>query len=138
VNQIEVNPFLYRRDCIDYFADRDIITVAYKPFLRGAAASHPAVAAVAARYEGVSAGSVLLKWLIGKGIAVLPKSTNPGRMAENLRCADECSWSLTSEDELELDSLYDSSAGLAAFEAHFLKRAVQDPEGPTLCLGYGP
>jgi len=138
VNQIEVNPFLYRRDCIDFFANYGIITVAYKPFLRGAAASHPAVVAIAARYEGVSAGGVLLKWLIGKGIIVLPKSTNPNRMAENLRSADEGCLTLTTEDESELDSLYDATSGLAAFEAHFAKRAVQDSEGPTLRLGYGP
>ena len=135
-NQIEVNPFLYRRDCIEYFATRGILTVAYKPFLRGPGVNHPGVSAVAARHEGASAGAVLLKWLLGKGIVVLPKSANRGRMAENLRAADEGMWALSAEDESELGSLYDADSGLATFEAHFSKRAVQDPEGPTISMGY--
>lgn len=136
VNQIECNPFMYRKDCLAYFASRGVATVAYKPFLRGPGAEHPVVVAVAARHTGASAGAVLLKWLLGKGVVVLPKSTNPGRMAANLQCATEGAWALSADDEAALDGLYDAPAGLATFDAHFTKRAVQDPEKTTIAMGY--
>ena len=136
VNQIECNPFMYRRDCLDFFASQGIATVAYKPFLRGPGVEHPVVVAVAARHAGATAGAVLLKWLLAKGIAVLPKSTHPGRMAANLRCADEGQWALSGHDEAALDGVYDTAAGTATFDAHFAKRAVQDPEKTTIAMGY--
>ena len=136
VNQIEANPFLFRRATVEYFAGRGVAMVAYKPFLRGGAFGDPTVSAVASRY-GVSAGEVLLRWSLNHGFTVLPKSTNPGRMAANLACfPTKGGWDLSDEDMDALDALTVEPASGATFEQHFSKRAVADPAAPTVALGY--
>jgi alcohol dehydrogenase (NADP+) len=40
-----------------------------------------------AQAHGCSAAQVLLRWAIERGTSVIPKSTNPGRLAENLEVA---------------------------------------------------
>ena len=37
VNQIEVSPFLYRKECVDYFQSKGLVVQAFKPLQRGAA-----------------------------------------------------------------------------------------------------
>jgi len=147
VNQIEVNPFLYRKDTINYFKGKNIVTVAYKPFVRGSAIAHPALVAIAGHYEGVTPGEVLLRWATNHGLVVLPKSTNPARMLSNLGCITKSKgggggggggWDLAPSDMAALDALTTEPEASLAFEAHFSKRAVVDRSGPTLALGYGP
>lgn len=134
VNQIEVNPFMFRRDVIDYFASEGIPTVAYKPLHRGDGLDHSVVAALAAKY-GKTPGQVLLRWGAQHGFALLPKSVNPERMEQNLQCFSD-DFSLSSQDMGILDALT-TPGSAATFEAHFMKRAVQDRSGPTLPM-YGP
>ncbi len=38
-----------------------------------------------AKAHGKTPAHVLMKWLIQRGIAVIPKSTNPGRIVENAK-----------------------------------------------------
>ena len=42
VNQIEVSPFLYRKEAVDYFQGKGIVVQAFKPLQRGAALGIPA------------------------------------------------------------------------------------------------
>ena len=60
-NQIEVNPFLYRRDTIDFFRGKGIPVIAYKPLLRGKGVENPLVASLADKYA-TTPGDVLLRW----------------------------------------------------------------------------
>jgi diketogulonate reductase-like aldo/keto reductase len=45
---------------------------------------------------------VLIRWALGRGCSVLPKSTNPERIAANLAVSD---WQLAAEDVQALSSL---------------------------------
>merc|ERR1711920_629208 len=135
-NQIEVNPFLYRKDTIDYFQTRQIPIVAFKPLLRGKGVEDPVVISIAKKYS-TTPGDVLLRWGAQKGIAVLPKSTNPERMEANLCCFDS-NITLTAEDMAALDGLTDPVKSVATFNAHFAERAKVDPASPTIAIGYGP
>ena len=38
-----------------------------------------------AETHGVTPASVVLRWLLQRGIAAIPKTTNPSRLVENLR-----------------------------------------------------
>ena len=55
-----------------------------------------------AKKHGKDASQVLLRWATQKGIAVIPKSNNPKRLANNL---DVCSFDLTEEDTKKIDGL---------------------------------
>ncbi len=70
-------------------------TVANSPLL-----NDPVVLSVAERWH-VSSARVLLKWALQKGFSVLPKSTNPDHIAENI----DLDFDLDDQDMLTLDSI---------------------------------
>ena len=82
VNQIELTPFLQRRETRALCARHGIVVEAYSPLTHGKRLDHPVVKDVARRL-GRSVAQVLLRWGLQQGVVVLPKSTNPARIAEN-------------------------------------------------------
>jgi len=82
VNQIEVTPFLQRRETRALCVKHGIVVEAYSPLTHGQRLDHPVVKDVARRV-GRSVAQVLLRWGLQQGLVVLPKSTKPARIAEN-------------------------------------------------------
>lgn len=62
---------------------------------------NPTVVAIAQRLNRTPA-QVLLKCLIDRGVAAIPKSTNPGRLRQNL---DVYGFELSADDQRELRGL---------------------------------
>ena len=87
VNQIELTPFLQRRDTRALCAKHKIVVEAYSPLTRGAKLAHPVVVEVAGAVRRTPA-QVLLRWGIQHGHVVLPKSVHPERIAENAALFD--------------------------------------------------
>ncbi len=87
VNQIELSPFLQRREAVDLCRDKGIVVEAYSPLTHGARLDHPVVVAEAKR-AGRTAAQVLLRWGVQKGFVVLPKSTREARIRENAALFD--------------------------------------------------
>lgn len=83
VNQIEVSPFHQQREVRALCARHGVAVAAYSPLTKGKRLDHPIVAAIAARLSQTPA-QVLLRWGLQHGLVVLPKSTRPARLAENL------------------------------------------------------
>jgi diketogulonate reductase-like aldo/keto reductase len=82
VNQIELTPFLQRRETRALCARHGIVVEAYSPLTHGRRLDHPVLKQVAQR-AGRSVAQVLLRWGVQHGLVVLPKSTRPARIAEN-------------------------------------------------------
>jgi diketogulonate reductase-like aldo/keto reductase len=82
VNQIELTPFLQRRDTRALCQQHGIVVEAYSPLTHGQRLDHPVVAEIARRV-GRSVAQVLLRWSLQHGHVVLPKSARPARIAEN-------------------------------------------------------
>ena len=101
VNQIEVNPFQYRRALIVACERAGVVPEAYSPLTRGADLRNRTVAAVAERH-GRTPAQVLLRWAVQRGIPVIPKSGNRDRIAENARIFD---FALADQDMAALDAL---------------------------------
>jgi diketogulonate reductase-like aldo/keto reductase len=101
VNQIELSPFLQRRETVKMCQEKGIVVEAYSPLTRGARLRHPAVVRVAERV-GKSPAQVLLRWGVQHGLVVLPKSSNEARIAEN---GDLFGFTLDSASMAELDAL---------------------------------
>lgn len=96
LNQIEVNPW-YQQASEVKFAQREGIRVeAWAPFAEGKQGifTDERIKAIADKY-GKSNGQVILRWLLQRGITVIPKSVHQERMAENLNVFD---FELTDED----------------------------------------
>lgn len=93
VNQVEGHPHLQQRDLLGYCAEKGIVVTAYSPLgsmdrVRRREDEppllfHPTIEAIAGEV-GASTAQVLIKWAIQRGTAVIPKSVNPKRIAENL------------------------------------------------------
>ena len=103
VNQIELTPFLQRRETRALCDKHGIVVEAYSPLTRGRRLKDPVVSDIAQRV-GRSAAQVLLRWGVQHGLVVLPKSTKPARIAENGALFD---FTLDDRAMTELDALED-------------------------------
>lgn len=106
VNQIELSPFLQRREAVDFCKAKGIVVEAYSPLTHGKRLGHPAVVAEAKR-AGRTAAQVLLRWGIQKGFVVLPKSTREERIRENAAIFD---FALDADAMARLDALEEGLA----------------------------
>ncbi len=87
VNQLELTPFLQRRETRALCKQHQIVVEAYSPLTRGKRLGHPVVQAIA-QEVGRSPAQVLLRWGVQHGLVVLPKSVTPERIAENAALFD--------------------------------------------------
>lgn len=101
VNQIELSPFLQRRDTVALCKQHDIVVEAYSPLTRGKRLGHPVVKAIAGELARTPA-QILLRWGIQHGFVVLPKSVREARIAENGNVFD---FALSGEQLARLDAL---------------------------------
>jgi diketogulonate reductase-like aldo/keto reductase len=106
VNQIELTPFLQRRDTRAFCQQHGIVVAGYSPLVRGRRFDHPVVAEVARR-AGRSPAQVLLRWGVQHGHVVLPKSTSRERIAENGALFD---FTLDAQAMQKLDGLEENLA----------------------------
>jgi diketogulonate reductase-like aldo/keto reductase len=87
VNQIELTPFLQRRETVALCRELGITLEAYSPLTRGQRLAHPVVVELASTLRR-SPAQVLLRWGIQHGFVVLPKSVTPARIEENAALFD--------------------------------------------------
>jgi diketogulonate reductase-like aldo/keto reductase len=87
VNQVELSPFLQQRDLRALCRTHGIVVQAYSPLTKGRRLDHPVVVRVAGNVQR-SPAQVLLRWGLQQGLVVLPKSTRPARIRENLALFD--------------------------------------------------
>ncbi len=103
INQIEVNPW-YQQDAEVKFAQSQGVRVeAWAPFAEGKhnIFKNDTIAEIAAKY-GKTTGQVILRWLLQRGITVIPKSVHQQRMAENIDVFD---FELSDDDMKKMASL---------------------------------
>ena len=113
--QIEHHPYLTQAVLVNYAQSHGIAVTGYSSFgpqsfreldLQRANGvdllfNHDVVKKLAERH-GKSPAQVLLRWSTQRNIAVIPKSNNPDRLAQNL---DVTEWNLTSEEVKEVSGL---------------------------------
>jgi diketogulonate reductase-like aldo/keto reductase len=83
VNQIELHPLLNQSALRAVHAERGIVTQAYSPLGVGSLLTNPTVQSIAAEY-GKTPAQVLIRWSLQLGNSVIPRSSSPERIAENL------------------------------------------------------
>ena len=101
VNQIELSPFLYQRDLIEFCHNSGIRVEAYSPLTQGKKLDHPTLVAVARKY-GKTPAQILIRWAIEHRLVVIPKSVHRSRIVEN---ADVFDFSIEPDDLATLDGL---------------------------------
>ncbi len=99
VLQVEMHPFLAQEKLVRFCKEQSIVVTAFSPlgassyFSLGmaeegeSALEQPVVRDVASRH-GKTPAQVLLRWGVERGTAVIPKTTRPERLRENLAIFD--------------------------------------------------
>eukprot|EP00980_Cylindrotheca_fusiformis_P003964 scaffold871_cov130-Cylindrotheca_fusiformis.AAC.41 len=101
VNQIEINPFLYRKNTIEKFMEEGVVLQSYRSLRDGKAFDDPTLLKIAKAHNR-SVAQILGRWCVQKGFIYIPKSVKKERMAENSQVLD---FELTQEEVSELDNL---------------------------------
>ncbi len=117
VNQVECNPFFQQRELRKILDAADVKIEAYFPLGHGAKnlLDNPLIDSLAKKYNKNS-GQIILRFEVQDGLIVLPKSTNPARIAGNIDIFD---FELT-QDEMERMRGLDTGKG------------THDPETPGM------
>ena len=89
VNQVECNPFFQQKELRALLAENDVKIEAYQPLGHGdeTLLSHPDIVKLADK-KGKNPGQIILRFEVQDGLIVLPKSTNPKRIAGNIDIFD--------------------------------------------------
>ncbi len=110
VNQIECHPYFQQRVVQDFGAERGILTQAWSPiggitFYRdgshGSTLDDPVIGDIATGH-GKTPAQVMLRWGLQHGRSVIPKSTKPSRIAENIDVFD---FELSADEIAAIDGL---------------------------------
>ena len=110
VNQIEVHPYFAQREVQEFGHAHGILTQAWTPIggitfyrdgSRGSTLDDTVIGAIA-RAHGKSPAQVMLRWGLQEGRSVIPKSTKPARIAENIDVFD---FELRTEEITAIDGL---------------------------------
>jgi 2,5-diketo-D-gluconate reductase B len=86
-NQVEVHPFIDQSKVIAACRRQGMATVAYSPVARGGVKSDKLLARIA-KAHGKSAAQVSLRFLVQRGIVVIPRTSRVERLSENLAIFD--------------------------------------------------
>ena len=123
VNQIEVHPYFQQREVQAFGAEHGILTQAWSPiggitFYRdgshGSTLEDPVIGTIAAAH-GKTPAQVMLRWHLQQGRSVIPKSTKPHRIAENIDVFD---FDLTDDELAAIDGLDTGQRGGPEPERH--------------------
>jgi diketogulonate reductase-like aldo/keto reductase len=121
VNQLEINPFLFRKNTIDFFASEGVVLQSYRTLRQGKELGNKTIEALATKYNRVPA-QILGRWCVQKKIVFMPKSEQRARMEQNAGVFD---FTLDAEDMAQLDTLT-TQQSLADFKALYKKSCVRD------------
>jgi len=113
MNQVELHPYLQQNDLLEYCSKNGIHLTGYSPLGSGdrtsdmKANNEPVllendVIQKIAKQQGASPAQILINWAALRGTAVIPKSTNPDRIVQNL---ESVGFDLNKEDLKQIASL---------------------------------
>ena len=121
INQVELHPYLYQRELLEFCRKNRIVIEAYSPLTHGERLADPKLVAVAKKYSNQGAASattssfvntpsrsggvkstaqILIRWALQHDVVVIPKSANRQRIVEN---ADVFDFTIGAQDMQALD-----------------------------------
>jgi diketogulonate reductase-like aldo/keto reductase len=100
-NQIEWHPYIDQSKVVDACRRHGLAVTAYSPIARGRAVGDETLRKIGQPHRK-SAGQVCLRFLIQKGAIVIPRTSRPERLAENLAIFD---FELTPAEMKDIEAL---------------------------------
>ena len=103
--QNEIHPYYQDNDVIPFIQDKGIVVQGWYPLggrgYTAALLGNETISAIA-KSHGVSSAQVILRWNLQKGVVVIPGSSNPAHIKENL---DLFGFELSDEEMAQIKSL---------------------------------
>jgi diketogulonate reductase-like aldo/keto reductase len=99
--QAEYHPYLDQSKLLAAARRHKLAYIAYCPLARGKLLDDPVLGEVA-RVHGRSIAQVALRWLVQQGVAAIPFSSNPQRIADNFNIFD---FTLSDEEMVRITAL---------------------------------
>jgi len=99
VNQIEFHPLFQRPQLVEYCQETDVAVEAAAPLARTEVFDDEVVRDLADEY-GKTPAQIALRWAVEKDVVVLPKSSSPEHVRQNIELFD---WELDAADRRRLD-----------------------------------
>jgi len=122
INQIEINPFLYRPQTIANFQNEGVVLQSYRSLRDGKAMQDSTLQEIASHYPPKTVAQLLGRWCVQHGFVYIPKSVKKERMIENAQVFD---FEISTEDMKVLDSLTTPET-LQTFKALYEKCVNRD------------
>ena len=86
-NQVEFHPYHYQKELLEYCNSKNIVIEAYSPLVHAKRMDEPRLVSISEEM-GKTPAQILIRWVIQRGMVVLPKSVNQGRIVENFSVFD--------------------------------------------------
>ncbi|MHC5373138.1 aldo/keto reductase [Enterococcus sp. LJL120] len=89
LDQVETHPFFQQKTALETMKKYGVQIESWGPFSQGGQGifTQPVLVDLAKTYQK-SVGQIILRWHVQRGVVVIPKSTNPERMKDNLNVFD--------------------------------------------------
>ncbi len=104
-NQVEFHPLLNQDILLAATAETGIPLSSYCSVARGEVFKHPEFAEIGTEY-GKTAGQIVLRWILQKGVSINTMSTKPANIRANFEVMD---FTLSSVDMTRIDALTDTN-----------------------------
>ncbi|MEO1623691.1 MAG: aldo/keto reductase [Bacteroidota bacterium] len=101
LNQVEMHPHISQRELLPFANQHNIQLEAWRPIMMGEVLNIPELVQIGSAHSK-SAVQVALRWLIQRGVAAVPKSVTPARIAANCDIYD---FELTSTQMEQIEAL---------------------------------
>lgn len=100
-NQVEFHPLFYQKELLEFCNKEKIKITAYCPLARGDVFKNKTLKEIAEKYNK-NPGQISLRWLIQKGIIIIPKSEKETHIRNNFNITD---FNLLEEDMTTIDNI---------------------------------
>jgi len=120
VNQVETHVFYQQQEAHKYMEQYDVVHMSWAPFAEGQKNmfTNPVLTRIGERHSKTAAQTAL-RYLIQRGVALIPKSSHVERMAQNLNIFD-----FTLNEE-EMDAILSLDEGKTLFFSHYEPESVE-------------
>ena len=91
VNQVEMHPYYNRLELVDFCQENDIAVQAFSPFAHGDYIQellHNDLLLKLSKKYGKTIGQIILRWFVQRRISVIPQSSSPLHLKENIDVFD--------------------------------------------------
>ena len=102
INQVELHPYLSQQKVREFCKENDIQVEAWSPLMAGNGLLENEILKEIAKKYNKTVAQVVLRWDLQSQVITIPKSTNEGRLIENIDVFD---FNLSKDDIEKIDSL---------------------------------